>query len=83
MPPRGWRPLPDCLGCGRPTRRSAHQRNGGYCSTCRTVNPAQGVARLELHEWQSTVSRIRKDETARAAARIERLRARREARGGQ
>lgn len=80
-PQPGWKALPECLGCSRPTRRATFQRLGGYCSTCHTQTPAQGDERLQLHEWQTTVHRVRSEERARAAARADRLRARRNARG--
>lgn len=79
-PPPGWRPLPECSGCGRPTRRATFQRLGGVCTDCHTPG-GQGLARLELHEWQTTVQAIRGEENRRAAERIERLRAKRETRG--
>lgn len=28
-------PLPECLGCEKPTRRDAYAGNGGLCSSCR------------------------------------------------
>lgn len=28
------RPLPECAMCDRPTRREAHERQGGLCSEC-------------------------------------------------
>lgn len=77
VPAPGWRPLPDCTQCGRPTRRSTHQRLGGYCSECKRVeHPALAAERTRLQEWQGTVRRIRGQENAR----IEALRLRREAR---
>lgn len=27
-------PLPECAMCEAPTRRDAHERNGGLCSAC-------------------------------------------------
>lgn len=29
-------PLPECELCGAPTKREAHERNGGLCSPCTT-----------------------------------------------
>lgn len=81
QPTAGWRPLPECVGCGTPTRRSTHARLGGYCSSCKRVeHPALGRERAELAAWQSTVARIRRPERQAALDRADRLRRRREAR---
>jgi hypothetical protein len=29
-------PLPECLGCSRPTRRATWTANGGLCTDCQT-----------------------------------------------
>lgn len=80
-PDPGWRPLPECAGCGRPTRRATFEQLGGYCSSCKPIeHPAARAERSQLRDWQETVARIRRQEALRAAARAERLRLRREAR---
>lgn len=80
-PAPGWRPLPECSSCRRPTKRATWDRLGGLCSICRaTEHPAMTAERAELHDWQATVARIRRQERQDALQRADRLRARREAR---
>lgn len=82
MPSRGWVPLPECSSCGRPTRRSTWLRRGGRCGECAaaTLPVVLAEERLELHEWQTTVQRIRRAEAEAEAERAERRRARRQQR---
>lgn len=78
-------PLPECRNCGRPTRRTVHDRTGGHCTACftwanasRAVGPDRAQESLEsFRDWQRTVFRIRRAEVAKAAERAARRRARR------
>jgi hypothetical protein len=36
MTARQAEPLPECLGCSRPTRRITYAANGGLCTDCST-----------------------------------------------
>lgn len=77
MPSRGWRPLPECLTCARPTRRATWSRLGGRCSSCHAGGlPITQEDRLELAEWQALAARRGQEERDAAAARDARRRAR-------
>lgn len=78
-PSLGWKPLPDCSGCGRPTRRSTWERLGGRCSRCHGMtHPAAARAAGQLRDWQATVARIHRDRLEEEAARAARRRAKKE-----
>jgi hypothetical protein len=62
-PTPGWQPLPECIGCERPTRRRTWRSNGGYCTTCRPLGaspvqalPDAGRSGVDLAEWQALVA---------------------------
>lgn len=62
-------PLPECVVCERPTRRETHERNGGYCSRCKSLRPAYvpTPAQLDAGEWQTLAAqrgRAQRDELA-------------------
>lgn len=81
QPDPGWRPLPECSSCGKPTKRSTHARLGGVCGACRALeHPATSAERVQLRDWQVTVARVRGQERQAALARADRLRRKREAR---
>lgn len=74
-------PLPECALCGTPTKRAAHDRNGGLCSPCATgiadtvrMVPVRGVIDL----GDERVRRRRLEDTAAgqddATAYVERYR---------
>lgn len=81
-PSAGWVPLPECASCGRPTRRQGWLRRGGRCAECAAATLPVVLAedRLQLHEWQTTVARIRRAEAEAKAERAVRRQARRQQR---
>lgn len=75
----GWRPLPECTGCQRPTRARVYRGNGGYCHDCRPLgaSPLQALpdaGRIDLGEWQSLAAERGRAERAKAAERKARRR---------